>query len=122
MTPLNQQMTDILGFGFGIEDTVLLAVGPLTIQPNSTPYRFVLRLVEGRQFVVHRQFWNGHHFQPCGITEQLMPVLDGSPGYAGGHYFGLNQLEAATACWLDRIREHLTYFRSLEGQEQCQHP
>lgn len=74
----------------------IIAAGPLTCQPGSTPYRYIIHTLNGK-LVVHRQFWNS------AIWVDGKPKLVGKHGFTDGSWFSLAQLELAVLRWSQRI-------------------
>ncbi len=85
----------------------IIAAGPLTHQPASTPYRMVLVQKRDGSFVVYTEFFTA---LPEDVP-QLLPVPSSS--FANGHYFKADQLVEATQKFAERLAAKAPEFASL---------
>lgn len=89
---------------------LIIAASPITKQPNTLPYRVVLRYLPSHitveytspaTFVVHNQVWRE----------------DGTSSFSDGDYFIADQFVEAVNCWHQRVSRDLQNLRSIERTE-----
>jgi len=91
--------------GQTLTDNCILAASPLHRQPDTNPYRIVLRLWNG-QFVIHMQFWLATTDEP------LSPDMDNS-GFTKGDYFPLHRFAEAMEKWCERCQKQVKFAPSI---------
>lgn len=81
----------------------VLAMGPLSKQPGSTPYRIVL-IERDDKLIVYAQ----------GFKENENGTLDfGKTSFSQGDYYGPDELVKATQRFAERTAKHAEYLQSL---------
>lgn len=88
--------------GQPLTDNCILAASPLHKQPDTNPYRIVLRIWNG-QFVVHNQFWL------AAVLDLKMDVNS----FANGDYFPLHRFAEAMGRWCERCQKQVQFAPSI---------
>jgi hypothetical protein len=97
------------GPGLGSSRLNIIAAGPLSKQPGSTPYRIVLIAYDNGEYSVHHQMFRE---DDLGKLKAGEPV---SSSLAHGSYFrsGGEELARATKKFADKVSAHADYLPSL---------
>ena len=94
----------------------LLACGPLSIQPGSTPYRVVLIAKKDGAYSVHNQFFAHYaHDAVHAVHDLTLEEMEKHSHIANGNYFqsGPEGLVKATQKFAERVSEHAQFLASI---------